>query len=386
MKKIAFIVEPNFNVNHFGVRNYFVTIKSILSDDYLTEFVSYANNGGQYLWYKITVYNEKENQKDDTALVFTKGSNSELNYNDILKFNRKNSGRRANYYFQSIGQTLENEEYDMAIITNPWLVSEGLKIKANVVAGIVHDFVANTYVFLNKEKPFDWANCHRVGYDYYNEYCDFIFCNTPSTAQQYKEYFPNIDHTKIKFFDPLVTDQFRKVRFEKKQKEKSIILAAPFDLRKGLKKMPEILNGIVSDVETLYIFGAPRCRMEDFDEFFHKLVLKHIVYYPYITYEGAIDLYSKSRVMLFPSFEEGLGIPLMEAQVCGCRVVTTNRAPMNQLTLAGSYLLTEDLTEDIQKISFMMQEDDFDYYSLSQQANNNFAGKGIKSFIDNCMV
>jgi glycosyltransferase involved in cell wall biosynthesis len=41
--------------------------------------------------------------------------------------------------------------------------------------------------------------------------------------------------------------------------------------------------------------------------------------------------YSYARVFLFPSFAEGFGWPLIEAQACGCPVITTDEAPMNEV-------------------------------------------------------
>ena len=41
--------------------------------------------------------------------------------------------------------------------------------------------------------------------------------------------------------------------------------------------------------------------------------------------------YSLSRVFLFPSHAEGFGWPIIEAQACGCPVITTGEAPMNEV-------------------------------------------------------
>jgi glycosyltransferase involved in cell wall biosynthesis len=40
--------------------------------------------------------------------------------------------------------------------------------------------------------------------------------------------------------------------------------------------------------------------------------------------------YSYARALLFPSLAEGFGWPLVEAQACGCPVVTTDEAPMTE--------------------------------------------------------
>ncbi|MEY8688538.1 MAG: glycosyltransferase [Leptothrix sp. (in: b-proteobacteria)] len=45
-------------------------------------------------------------------------------------------------------------------------------------------------------------------------------------------------------------------------------------------------------------------------------------------------LYSLAAVMLFPSLAEGFGWPIIEAMACGCAVLTTDAAPMNEV--AGS--------------------------------------------------
>jgi glycosyltransferase involved in cell wall biosynthesis len=41
-----------------------------------------------------------------------------------------------------------------------------------------------------------------------------------------------------------------------------------------------------------------------------------------------IGLYSMCQVMVFPSFSEGFGWPIIEAQACGAPVITSNKAPM----------------------------------------------------------
>jgi glycosyltransferase involved in cell wall biosynthesis len=42
-------------------------------------------------------------------------------------------------------------------------------------------------------------------------------------------------------------------------------------------------------------------------------------------------LYSKAALLLFPSLYEGFGWPIIEAQACGCPVVTSDRDPMKEV-------------------------------------------------------
>ncbi|MDO9238261.1 MAG: glycosyltransferase [Aquabacterium sp.] len=41
--------------------------------------------------------------------------------------------------------------------------------------------------------------------------------------------------------------------------------------------------------------------------------------------------YSLAKVLLFPSLAEGFGWPIIEAQACGCPVITTDDSPMNEI-------------------------------------------------------
>jgi glycosyltransferase involved in cell wall biosynthesis len=50
-------------------------------------------------------------------------------------------------------------------------------------------------------------------------------------------------------------------------------------------------------------------------------------------------LYSNARALLFPSLYEGFGWPILEAQACGCPVITTERAPMTEVAGGAAILI-----------------------------------------------
>jgi glycosyltransferase involved in cell wall biosynthesis len=50
-------------------------------------------------------------------------------------------------------------------------------------------------------------------------------------------------------------------------------------------------------------------------------------------------LYTGATALLFPSLEEGFGWPILEAQACGCPVITTNRAPMTEVAGDAAILI-----------------------------------------------
>jgi glycosyltransferase involved in cell wall biosynthesis len=59
--------------------------------------------------------------------------------------------------------------------------------------------------------------------------------------------------------------------------------------------------------------------------------------------------YSTARAFLFPSLAEGFGWPIVEAQACGCPVITTDDTPMNEIGgPEARYLPLLHATDDIQ--------------------------------------
>ncbi len=47
--------------------------------------------------------------------------------------------------------------------------------------------------------------------------------------------------------------------------------------------------------------------------------------------EAITALYSTAQALIFPSLQEGFGLPVLEAMACGCPVFTSDRAPMTEV-------------------------------------------------------
>ncbi|WP_245844426.1 glycosyltransferase family 4 protein [Nibricoccus aquaticus] len=61
-----------------------------------------------------------------------------------------------------------------------------------------------------------------------------------------------------------------------------------------------------------------------------------IIRLPGVDNEELRATYSLATGLLFPSWEEGFGWPIAEAQACGCPVFTTHRAPMTEVGGSGA--------------------------------------------------
>ncbi|MDO8573890.1 MAG: glycosyltransferase family 1 protein, partial [Candidatus Daviesbacteria bacterium] len=60
-------------------------------------------------------------------------------------------------------------------------------------------------------------------------------------------------------------------------------------------------------------------------------------------------LYSNAEALLFPSLFEGFGLPILEAQACGCPVITSNISSMPEVAGKGAIYVDPYSVDDIVK-------------------------------------
>jgi glycosyltransferase involved in cell wall biosynthesis len=72
-----------------------------------------------------------------------------------------------------------------------------------------------------------------------------------------------------------------------------------------------------------------------------------------------MELYCNASALLFPSLHEGFGWPVLEAQACGCLVVTTDRRPMTEIAGdAAIFIDPYDPEEAARKMSIEIRNSD----------------------------
>nr|WP_319584070.1 glycosyltransferase family 1 protein [uncultured Pseudodesulfovibrio sp.] len=74
----------------------------------------------------------------------------------------------------------------------------------------------------------------------------------------------------------------------------------------------------------------------------------------YVSDDTLACLYSGATALIFPSFYEGFGLPVLEAMTCGCPVILTREASLPEVAGdAGCYLSTPDALDEL--ISWMQR-------------------------------
>jgi glycosyltransferase involved in cell wall biosynthesis len=103
---------------------------------------------------------------------------------------------------------------------------------------------------------------------------------------------------------------------------------------KNRKGVAEIYSRLIQHSEyknhTLVLAGKPwpddlKNKVNDLE------IEKHVIEITGLTNEEIRAFYSTTDSLIFPSLQEGFGWPIAEAQACGCKVITTGRAPMTEV-------------------------------------------------------
>jgi glycosyltransferase involved in cell wall biosynthesis len=66
-----------------------------------------------------------------------------------------------------------------------------------------------------------------------------------------------------------------------------------------------------------------------------------------VTDEELINLYQQAKAFIFPSFYEGFGIPPIEAQSCGCPVISSDRASLKEILNDSALFFDPSSTNEI---------------------------------------
>ena len=365
--KIAFIVQEDWVSQHFGVRNFFVSMARCLECHGVSiDFCFFRQQRAALLWYRSYVSSEDffSTEKETT-------SGLGYSYAEL-----QNISTPISSVTQFLGTSID-DIYDACIVTNPWLISADLNLHKTKNILICYDIIANLFT-LGNETVAPWGYAHNCGYEFAKKHGFHFLSDSEKVDKDIAEFYAPARHSFLPVCRPYAFFDVKYARDQ--QKENAVLLAAPFDMRKGIEEMPAILNGALNSFDRLYIFGTPRCGEAMYMEFFNNIKVKDIIYFNKITSQDLIELYKKCKVLFFPSLSEGLGLPIIEAQLCGCRVLTRNAMPMNQLLCYGSRVMKDSSAENVAILSKMLSEN-FDYEKLAQDADHKFSLEKVYNHI-----
>jgi glycosyltransferase involved in cell wall biosynthesis len=131
-------------------------------------------------------------------------------------------------------------------------------------------------------------------------------------------------------FVPMAKDKIPEVLGDFKPiLNKAFILHIGSDLeRKNRKLLVKMIYELQNDWDGLLVLAGEPLNNELLNLIEKLKITSRILQINNPTDTEIIALYSRCQAMIFPSFSEGFGWPIIEAQACGAPVITSNKAPM----------------------------------------------------------
>jgi len=123
--------------------------------------------------------------------------------------------------------------------------------------------------------------------------------------------------------------------------------------RKNLTRLIQAFSRVILSDErriSLVIAGQKGWMSDEIYALPKKLgIEKRVKFLGYVMDKKLPELYSGAIALVFPSLFEGFGLPILEAQACGCPVITSNVSSMPEVAGKGVILVDPYNIDDIVK-------------------------------------
>lgn len=118
------------------------------------------------------------------------------------------------------------------------------------------------------------------------------------------------------------------------------------NILRTLMAFNEIKNKIPHNV---YLAGGQSWHDKEVWKYIKTKLADRVFAIGYVSEDELINLYSSADLYLYASLYEGFGLPILEAQACGCPVITSNRTSCPEVAGKGAIIVDPYNIEEIKK-------------------------------------
>ena len=162
-----------------------------------------------------------------------------------------------------------------------------------------------------------------------------------------------------------------KSELENKNKEKYILSIGRLETKKNIHGLIKAFNLLKKKYQVSHKLILAGTKGYGFKEIFNNVKNNDIIFSGYVPEEEKMLLLEKAEMFVLPSFYEGFGMPILEAQTANCPVITSNISSMPEVAGDGAILIdpnnVEQMTEAMYKI---INDNEFKKRLIKQGSQN----------------
>lgn len=302
---------------------------------------------------------EKVNNKNISFFLFTDDKNFIGAFKNIKVIFVKNRNKPYWDYFRIIPSLLKVKPDIIFYPKNIIPFTHGLlrAKKINIIHDLAHfekNMKAYPFLVILYMKIFMKLSC---------QIADKIIAISKYTKQDIINRL-GINSEKIAAVYEGVEDKFRVIHNSEKLNStlKKYELTKPFlfysgsiSPRKNLLRMLKSFYKIKDQIpHNLVVVGAKTWGSDKVYKYISENLKNRVKILGYVSDEELVDLYNMADMYLYPSLYEGFGLPILEAQACGCPVLTSNVTSCPEVAGDSAMIVnpysTDEIAEAILKI------------------------------------
>ncbi len=133
-----------------------------------------------------------------------------------------------------------------------------------------------------------------------------------------------------------------------KLNEKFLFYAGSVSPRKNLMRVLEAFDKVKDEIpHSLVITGNKAWGKDKLEDYVKENLEGRVKRLGFVSEDELVDLYNLAHGYVFPSLYEGFGLPILEAQKCGCPVLTSNATSCPEVAGDGAIIVDPYSVDDI---------------------------------------
>ena len=273
---------------------------------------------------------------------------------------------------------VRDEPWDVVIYTNPWICSEEFVLpNASLSIGIVYDLIPNMLSMAELHFPvfvnvYEFAHLHALGFEFFRRHTDLISCISDSTRTLLAEHYGSAPTPELVTQIPF-RDFGNGLRSENASQ---LLMVNVLDPRKNFSAVRKVVKEAAAERSLeITIVGRERIDRADALKFFEDLSA-HASSVQWFRSPSDIQLdriMDGAGVLLFPSFFEGLGLPILEAQAKGIPAVSSDTSSCIEINMNPSLAVPPEAVNQLKDAMFRALDRDQGIVSGQELRNRQLA-------------